>query len=349
MKSVCVLLLLMFLNSCTSYYYVTTEFGNDLSVERIVYSHSEGGSDAFPAFASGQGWKHSRLDEPFKVDFYDEEVEVTEMSVIKCDDIGDLRYVISAGHEDDPLFFPVEKASVRFRWFYTYYDYTSCFRSLEGQLPLSLEEYLHEVGRELFFRGGNVSQAWNGVEMYLLLDGLNRKLAQWYSDAVYIVMCDVYDPYCSAGQRAFLDEFRKEFMERTQLELMFVMEPEEFGQRMDELAPDMRFAAVYAQNAGMIDAAYEEKTKVLDYFSSSFIYSVSMPGKYFEGNAVDFIDGLPLWKVDAYRLLAGDLVLEATFRKVNLWTFVLTFAVIIAILQAFSKIFDRISKGVNGR
>ena len=74
-----------------------------------------------------------------------------------------------------------------------------------------------------------------------------------------------------------------------------------------------------------------------------------MPGEYFEGNAVDFIDGLPAWKVDAYRLLAGDLVLEATFRKANIWTFVLTFAVIAAILQAFSKLFDRISRGMNGK
>ena len=349
MKSVHVLLLMMFLNSCTSYYYVITEFGENLSVKRIVYSHSEDGGDAFPAFASGQGWKHSKLAEPFEVDFYDEKVNVSEMSEIQCDDIGDFKYMIGRGHDDDPLFSPTEKVSVRFRWFYTYHDYTARFKSLEAQLPLPLETYLHESGRELFFRGGNVSQAWNGVEMYLLLDGLNRKLAEWFSDAVYIVMCDVYDPYCSAGQRAFLDEFRKDFMERTETEIMFVMEPEEFGQRMDELAPDMGFAAVYAQNVETIDAAYEEKTKVLDYFSSSFIYSVSMPGEYFEGNAVDFIDGLPAWKVDAYRLLAGDLVLEATFRKANIWTFVLTFAVIAAILQAFSKLFDRISRGMNGK
>ena len=349
MKSFYVLLLMMLTTSCTSYYYVMTEFGADLSVERTVYSYSEDGSDGFPAFASGSGWRHSRLEEPFEVDFYDERVEMTGMSVMQCDDISEFRYLIGKGHEDDPLFSPVEKATGRFRWFYTYHDYSACFRSLEGQLPLPLDTYLHESSRELFFRGGKVPAAWNGVEMYLLLDDLNRRLAQWYCDAVYIVMCDAYEPYCTAGQRTFMDSSRKDFMERTDKEIMFVMEPEEFGQRMDELASDMGVAAVYTQNAEMIESAYEEQVKVLDYFTSSFICSVDMPGEYFEGNATDFINGLPSWKVDAYRLLAGDLVLEATFRKVNLWAFVLTFAVIAAILQAFAKLFDSISRNMNGK
>ena len=349
MKVVYVSLLMMLATSCTSYYYVTTKFGADLSVERTVYSYSEDGGNVFPAFASGQGWKHSRLEEPFEIDFYDERIVMTEMSVKQCDNIGKLKYLIGKGHEDDPLFSPVEKATGRFRWFYTYHDYSACFRSLEGQLPLPLDTYLHESSRELFFRGGKVPAAWNGVEMYLLLDDLNRRLAQWYCDAVYIVMCDAYEPYCTAGQRTFMDSSRKDFMERTDKEIMFVMEPEEFGQRMDELASDMGVAAVYTQNAEMIESAYEEQAKVLDYFSSSFICSVDMPGEYFEGNATDFINGLPSWKVDAYRLLAGDLVLEATFRKVNLWAFVLTFAVIAAILQAFAKLFDSISRNMNGK
>ena len=349
MKSFYVLLLMVLSTSCTSYYYVMTEFGADLSVERTVYSYSEDGSDVLPYFASGQDWRYSRLEEPFEVDFYDERVEMTGMSVMQCDDISEFRYLIDEGHEVDPLFSPVEKASVRFRWFYTYHDYSARFRSLEGQLPLPLDTYLHESSRELFFRGGKVPAAWNGVEMYLLLDDMNRRLAHWFSDAVYIVMCDAYEPYCTAVQRAFMDSSRKDFMERTQAEIMFVMEPEEFGQRMDGLDPDMGLAAVYKQNAAMIDASYEEQTKVLDYFSSSFIYSVDMSGDYFEGNATDFIDGLPAWKVDAYRLLAGDLVLEATFRKVNLWAFILTFAVIAAILQAFAKLFDRISRGMDGK
>ena len=108
MKSFYVLLLMVLSTSCTSYYYVMTEFGADLSVERTVYSYSEDGSDVLPSFASGQDWRYSRLEEPFEVDFYDERVEMTGMSVMQCDDISEFRYLIGAGHEVDPLFSPVE-------------------------------------------------------------------------------------------------------------------------------------------------------------------------------------------------------------------------------------------------
>ena len=64
---------------------------------------------------------------------------------------------------------------------------------------------------------------------------------------------------------------------------------------------------------------------------------MDMPGRYVDGNAENFIDGNSSWKVDAYRLMYGGLVLEATSRKANIWAFILTFAVIAFILQAFSK------------
>ena len=68
---------------------------------------------------------------------------------------------------------------------------------------------------------------------------------------------------------------------------------------------------------------------------------MNMPGIYFEGNAVDFIDGSPVWKVDSYRLMDEDLVLEATFRTLNIWAFVLTFALILLLLQVFAKLFSK--------
>ena len=58
-------------------------------------------------------------------------------------------------------------------------------------------------------------------------------------------------------------------------------------------------------------------------------------------NAVDFIDGSPVWKVDGYRLMDEDLVLEATFRTLNIWAFVLTFALILLLLQVFAKLFSK--------
>lgn len=81
----------------------------------------------------------------------------------------------------------------------------------------------------------------------------------------------------------------------------------------------------------------ESDDAIMDFFETAFVYSVDMPGRYFKGNAVDFIDGNPMWKVDAYRLMNGEVELAATTRKPNVLIFILTFAAIAALLLLFSR------------
>ena len=71
------------------------------------------------------------------------------------------------------------------------------------------------------------------------------------------------------------------------------------------------------------------------------MYTVNLPGRYVAGNAVDSLGSSPTWKVDAYRLMAGDLMLIATSRQVNLWAFLGTFAAIALLLQVFAKVFAK--------
>lgn len=339
--SICALQLLVSAVSCSSYYHVVTEVRDDLSVERRVHADLSDDSSVFPAFVSSGGWKHSKLSESFESDFYNDVLKMTDVFVCECDSLSQLKFFTGDGNDDDPLFCPEENVVRRFRWFYTYYDYSAIFKGLNPRLPLPLEGYLDENRRELFFRGGTVPPGWNGIEMYLVLDDVNHRFAEWYSDAVYIVMCDIFEPYCTAGQNAFMDAFRKEFMERTGCEMMFAVNPEEFALKMDELAPEMGFGDIYDENKDSIEAVYDEESAIFDYFESSFVYVLDMPGKYTGGNAGDFQDGMPKWKVDAYRLMYGDLILEATFRKVNVWVFILTFALLALFLQTFAKLYNR--------
>ena len=71
------------------------------------------------------------------------------------------------------------------------------------------------------------------------------------------------------------------------------------------------------------------------------MYTVDLPGKYVSGNAVDFVDDCPTWKIDSYRLMTGNLKLFATSRQVNVWAFLVTFAAIVFLLQVFAKVFAR--------
>ena len=339
MKIVCLLVAILsvaFVNSCTTYYYVRTDVTRNMDVERHVYASSEDGSSVDFPFETSGDWKLSKLPESLEIDFYDTKESMTH-EAYRSGRIED----VSLASEDafNPLLRPVERLGKRFRWFYTYYDYNAEFKGLKDRLPIPFDGYFTDAQLELFFRGANPPEGWNGVEMYCLLDDINQSFAKWHSDATYFVMCDVFEPYCTKQQIVALDTLKNNFMEGIELEVMFAMKPDEFEDRLAAVLPDSGFGNIYEYNADAIDKAYEKESEIIGCFETSFMYTVNLPGRYMDGNAVDFMDKSPMWKVDAYRLMCGDLKLSATSRQVNVWAFLVTFAVIVLLLQVFAKTF----------
>lgn len=333
-----VILLMIILNSCTTYYYVYTDVSKDLDVDRSVLASSADGSSVDFPFETAGVWSVSKLPEAVETDFYDTKEKMTHKA-FRSGKIEDVALMREAG--DNPLLSPSESLDKRFRWFYTYYDYSAEFKGLKDRLPLPLEGYITEEQLELFFRGANPPEGWNGVEMYCLLDDINQNFAKWHSDATYYVMCDIFEPYCTKQQVIALDTLKNRFMEGIEREVMFAMKPDEFEDRLAAVLPDSGFGRIYEDNSEAIDKAYEEATEIIGCFETAFMYTVDLPGRYVAGNAVDFLDDCPTWKVDAYRLMLGDLKLSATSRQVNVWAFLLTFAAIVLLLQIFAKVFAR--------
>lgn len=216
-----------------------------------------------------------------------------------------------------------------------------CHGQPGGILLPAVEGYLTDEQLELFFRGTDPPEGWNGVEMYCQLDDINQNFAKWHSDATYYVMCGIFKPYCTKQQVVALDTLKYRFMEGIGREIMFAMKPDEFEDRLAAVLPESGFGNIYEDNADTIDKAYEKETEIIGCFETAFMYTVNLPGKYMAGNAVDFLSGSPTWKVDAYRLMAGDLKLIATSRQVNVWAFLVTFAAIVLFLQVFAKVFAK--------
>lgn len=332
------ILLIAIINSCNTYYYVYTDVAKNLDVKRSVYASSADGSSVdFPFVISGR-WSISKLPEAYEVDFYDTKVKMTH----EASSSGRVGDVSLAGKNDlNPLLKPSENLGKRFRWFYTYYDYSVEFEGLKDRLPIPFDGYFTDAQLELFFRGANPPEGWNGVEMYCLLDDINQNFAKWHSDATYYVMCDIFKPYCTKQQIVALDTLKYRFMEGMGREIMFAMKPDEFEDRLAAVLPESGFGNIYEDNADTIDKAYEKETEIIGCFETAFMYTVNLPGKYMAGNTVDSPGSSPTWKVDAYRLMAGDLKLIATSRQVNVWAFLVTFAAIVLLLQVFAKVFAR--------
>lgn len=334
------LLLIAFVNSCSSYYYVETYVDNDLSVIRSVYTESSDRGSSALGFVSDGLWEISDVDDAFPVDFYDEIKLMRIKSVADADDIASLRYHPDSENEYNPVFRPVETLSKRFRWFYTYYEYKAVFASIKDELPLPFDSYMTDEQLELFFKGDNPPAGWNGIEMYCLLDDVNQNFARWYSDGAYQVLCEVLEPYCDDFQFDMLVDSKERFMKTVQPEALFGMDPYEFTAKLEEVFPHAGFSGILKDNSTLIEDDYEKKTGILEYFLYSFMYSLRLPGEYIDGNAVDFMDGCPIWKADAFRLMYDDLVMEAVSRKLNLWAFFITFISIAVLLQVFAKIFS---------
>ena len=332
------ILLMIIVNSCTTYYYVYTDVAKNLDVKRSVYASSADGSSVdFPFVISGR-WSISKLPEAYEVDFCDAVVKMTH----EASSSGRVGDVSLAGKDGlNPLLKPSENLDKRFRWFYTYYDYSAEFEGLKDKLPLPIEGYLTDEQLELFFRGANPPEGWNGVEMYCLLDDINQNFAKWHSDATYYVMCGIFKPYCTKQQIVALYTLKCRFMEGMERDIMFAMKPDEFEDRLAAVLPESGFGNIYEDNSEAIDQAYEKETEIIGCFETAFMYTVNLPGRYVAGNAVDSLGSSPTWKVDAYRLMAGDLKLIATSRQVNLWAFLVTFAAIALLLQVFAKVFAK--------
>ena len=332
------ILLMAIVNSCTTYYYVYTDVAKSLDVDRTVYAASADGSSVDFPFVISDRWSISKLPEAYEVDFYDAKVKMTH-GASSSGRIGD---VSLAGKDTyNPLLKPSENLGKRFRWFYTYYDYSAEFEGLKDMLPLPFEGYLTDEQLELFFRGTDPPEGWNGVEMYCLLDDINQNFARWHSDATYCVRCDIFKPYFTNQQMVALDTLKCRFMSGIEREVMFAMKPDEFEERLATLFPGSGFGNIYEDNSEAIDHAYEKETEIIECFDTAFKYTVDLPGKYVSGNAVDFVDDCPTWKIDSYRLMMGNLKLFATSRQINVWAFLVTFAAIVLLLQVFAKVFAR--------
>lgn len=336
---VAALLLITSANSCTTYYYITTYVSGDASVERRVHlASSDGESVEFP-FDRLSDWTVSQLDKPFIVDFYDTAEKMTHVAVRNGWNIASV--CMQKPGRKNPLFCPYESLDSRFRWFYTYYDYSALFAGLDEMLPLPFDGYLTDDQLRLFFRGEDPPGGWNGLEMYYLLDDITRNFVSWHSDATYHVLSGIFGPYCNDDQVAVLYSVKDRFMDGVESEALFAMKPDEFEDRLASVAPEAGFGKIYEANQEEIDSAYDREMQIMDCFDASFRFVLKMPGRYIGGNAADFVDGDPAWKVDAYRLMYGDLALEATTRKVNVWAFMLTFAAIVLLLQIFAKVYAK--------
>lgn len=336
-------LTIMAASSCSTYYsYMTTGIRRDLSADRTVWTQADSAylagdrSDSPFFFKTDSLWETGPAAEPFSMDFHDETMTMNAYASRHLENIGGNRmHAADKDMERNPLLSPEESASREFRWFYTIYTYKAVYRQI-ADLPVPLSEYMDRKEQEILFRETASPAGWNGVEMYCILDDLNSMFAKWYVHCTFKVSYDII--YALAGQpaRRQMESFKDESLKKI-LSDDNDISPESLCRMLDKHFNTDDFGRLYRENKDFADSGYSEKESILYDFGISLISETRLPGKLVSTNASAFNEGYPQWKIDGYRLLYGDLTLEASSRTANIWAFAVTFLVLAATLYLIRR------------
>ena len=320
--------------SCGSGHYMTTDIRSDLSAERIIYSNADsswmtGDRKKNPFFfKKGEDWKTGTVTATFDKDFYGETRTMNIYAVRQVNDLDELRLEAEDDEIDgSPLLSPEETIQKRFRWFWTIFEYKAKYRKIEG-LPVQVSEYSDSSRQEIFFRRAQTSPDWNGIEMYCALDEINTEFARWYTHSTYEVSYEIIYGLADDDMRAIMKNFHKEELDGMISSSDEDITPSVLCSRLDGFCKDSRFSRLLSGNRDEADSLYNEKEKIIWYFNDCILSEIRLPGKLVSTNASAFNCGNPQWKIDGYRLLYDNLVLEATSRKVNIWAFAVTFVLL---------------------
>ena len=314
------MLLLLSMTSCSTYYRMTSRVERDGSMYREIYAQ---GDSAFIAgdkthnpflFQPNANWQLVNLDSTIKFNFWGEEEKLNVKACQKLSGVDGEYFTVDKGKEHlSAMAIPMERVKKSFRWFYTYYIYTATYKELQDKGPVPLDNYLNKEEQMIWLHGNDDAfRGMNGIEMNDKLDKLEAKFGEWYKkhsaekgdsmgDADIEEVCGMFDKACSTKY----------------------------------------FSDLYKTNKEMMDALCEEKINIAEVFYHAIQFELTLPGRLLTSNAKVLKDNVVIWKIDGFRLLAGDYILTAESRVINYWAFGITLFMMLFVLGIFIKLYRR--------
>ena len=300
------------LSSCETPFYIHTQVNPDLSVRRTCYSDSSLIPEQTPPrlrmdFNQPNPVHVKHLETDSLIGFYGESIPVNMKINTDYARIEDAKpFFRSVPPDGNPMFEPKEQLGKRFKWFYTYYTYHGTIRQIEG-LPVSLSDFLSAEEQSVFFGNAPLPQGWIGVEAYEYLDELNTKFVQWYNKSLFETnFAILYSLADTSLRKRMLADKDIIYNQLKSNEIGNNDELADFCREWDERWAKKEMTSLYRTREAEADSLYQEKTKIIRYFSYVFVYRMDLPGKIVESNALRFEEGHPVWKVDGYRLLKSQ-------------------------------------------
>ncbi|HIR62062.1 MAG TPA: hypothetical protein IAC94_00870 [Candidatus Coprenecus avistercoris] len=239
-----------------------------------------------------------------------------------------------------------ESWSRRWGLFFHTYSYSCRFPGIAGQMPVAPEEYMSpQTIRRWFGDRDSRYDGMNGAEIYDgVLSPASEEYCNWFNECYYREYCRVLSS--GTGKRLtqqeemdVIEKFREslDFFDGTAtvnsvsvIEAARLMDTATGGTAFSEAAAD------HADRWAETLSAREEE--LLAPFIYALRYTVTMPGRLTSANTALMDEGIPVWKVDGFRLLAGDLTIEATSSRANPLGFILLGLIVLVSAVVFFRL-----------
>lgn len=341
---------IVLLPSCVTYYTVIPEIHPDGSMTKTVYAEADsaclvGDLSSHPfLFEPVAGWETGRMPAPETRWFLDDSATLDFYARRTFEQYDSSYSDVPASEEYAAL--PYLKA--REQWdrkkglFFNTYSYTCVVPGIADGMPVPPDSCMGRDEIDRWFRSAGCYPGMNGAEAYIGITDLYDKYTEWvnvcYREQIYRIICP------DAGEE-LTDSLKNRLMQWMGKRYDFYEDMFPFGDEaerkaislMADIAGEMSRLSgnpVYADAAAVHAEAWREKISAMessltDPFFYAMMYQVRMPGRLTSANTDLMDDGFPVWKVDGYRLLAGDLTIEATSRQVRPLGFILLGLVIL--------------------
>lgn len=229
----------------------------------------------------------------------------------------------------------------KFRWFYTYYEFSETYPCQNPFTAIPVGNYLSpEEIATLYGHRSELYKGKIGIEIRDMLNDLEGRSNAWLNRSVF-----------EKNYYFFLKNYR--FLKNLPVDSVTFARAKDsvylqFGK--DTLLPDVsnRLDTVLNKHFNTrfftdddlmipeLEKKYEEEFP--DYtrgFNMELTYQLTMPGKVLETDAPFFNGDTLKWKLDQYRFFFTDYKLFAASRKPNYWAFAATAIIVILSALAF--------------
>lgn len=332
-------------HSCVTYYTVAPQILQDGSMTKTVYAHADsarlaGDLSSNPFyFMPDSSWKTAAMEHPVKEWLFMDDSAVLNIYASRHYETGEASSPMqpaSEDYKDSPYLNPSEKWNRKRGFFFNTYEYSCRFSGLRDKMPVPIDSFMSEQEIHDWLTEPDNLSGMNGVEIYnMVLSTLTDKFADWYNSCYIKVYCNFIaeaagDTLSTAQKEEISGRIRKtyDFIDDRVFDDNSVSKVASVMTDVTGNPAFVRAAATHRQQ--LTDTLSAIETAYMMPMTTAFVYKVHMPGRLTYANTDIKDQGVPVWKVDGYRLLAGDVVIEATSRRVNPLGFIIIGLVIIA-------------------